>query len=223
MIFYLKEIQDKIGYQFKDSILLKKCFTHSSYSNIHKDEECNERLEFLGDSVLGLVVTDYLYNNMKSNEGQMTTKKQTMVSTKPLAEVVRNLGIDNYLILGDENTHHTDKLCENLYESIVGGIYLDGGLDCAKAFIYSTLINKKDIKAEKEIKDYKGKLNEFLQKKKKGVSKYELVSKEGSDHDPTFTVCLLINDKKICDGKGKSKKAAEQVAAKKGLEKLRKG
>lgn len=223
MLFYFTDAQKKIGYNFKNAELLRRCFTHSSYANEHKGEICNERLEFLGDSVLGLIVTEYLYKLNRDSEGGMTFTKQSLVSTKPLADATRRLKVEEYLLIGgDETRTRTDKVCENLYESIVGGIYLDGGFEEAKKFVMRTLITvlKNDSRGNAE--DYKSKLNEFTAQHKLGTVKYVLKEKRGSDHEPYFITAVTLNGEKIAFGDGGSKKIAEQKSAKKALEIIRK-
>ena len=223
MLFLLADAQNKIGYKFKDSLLLRQCFTHASYANEHKGEKDNERLEFLGDSVLGLIITEYLYKNKREDEGGMTADKQKIVSTKPLAEATRRLQIENYLLVGgDDNRTITDKVCENLFESVIVGIYLDGGYDEAKKFVLTNLIPAFE-KTEKAIAiDYKSELNELVQKRKLGVIKYKVLDKLGNEHQPVFKVSVSLNGEELAVGKGGSKKSAEQSGAKTAIQKLKK-
>ena len=129
-------VEKIIGYEFGDKELLLNAFTHASFANEKAGEKNNERLEFLGDSVLGLVVSEYLYKLGELSEGKMTFKKQSIVSSKPLASVCYNLGIESELLLG-ENVKITDNLRENLVESLIGAMYLDGGYEPCKNFIYN--------------------------------------------------------------------------------------
>ncbi|MBR5439902.1 MAG: ribonuclease III [Clostridia bacterium] len=222
MIFYLDEVQKKLGYSFKDAELLRQCFTHKSYSDEAKGELNNERLEFLGDSVLGLVVTEYLYKSSKQNEGSMTNLKQQFVSCKPLANAIKKLKIEEYMLKNSSMNEVSDNIRENLFESIVGGIYLDGGLEKARAFIYQNLLTKTKIILEsKSDVNYKGKLNEYIAKKKLGQIEYQEVSKIGQDHNPQFKMQVLLNGEKLVTASGKSKKKAEQACAKKALDKLK--
>ncbi len=219
MIFYTHECEDALGYSFKNQELLRRCFTHSSYSHEHKNCQSNERLEFLGDSVLGFVVANYLYEKKADdNEGKMTTEKQNLVSTKPLADAARRLKLDKFLLISDSHTSNiTDKICENLFESVVAGLYLDGGLEVAEKFIKSNLLflnsSKKAI-SEAET-DPKSKLQMLLQKKYKNDFKLEYaeLKREGPPHKPTFTMAVVINGEIVSKGKGYSKTVAEQEAA----------
>ena len=221
MIFLLTEVENQIGYSFKDKELLRQCFTHASYNNDNKKKRDNERLEFLGDSILGFVVADYLYKNKHNDEGIMTENKQGIVSKKPLANAIDKLSLHKYL-LKNETLKVTDSLKENLFEAIVAGIYLDGGLEEARKFITKNLILKlKDINSVTS-SDFKSEINEFCAKQKLGIVKYNLKSKKGSDHAPLFEVEAILNDKVLASGSGNSKKLAEQMAAESALKKLKK-
>ncbi len=222
MIFYLTEVQEKIGYTFLDSEILRQCFTHPSYNGSQNNEKNYERYEFLGDSVLGYVVADYIFKNNSKDEGVMTEIKKSIVSSKPLAEATKKLGVQGYM-LKSERLKITDSMCENLFESIIGGIYVDGGLEEAKKFIYKNLINVFLKKGFNNVKDSKSKLNELTSQKRLGDVKYELISKSGKDNLPTFSVKVLVGGKPIAEGVGNSKKQAEQMAAEKALLKLKKG
>ncbi len=217
----MTEVENKIGYTFKNKDLLRQCFTHASYHKDKKKKRDNERLEFLGDSVLGFVVADYLYKNKHSDEGVMTENKQGIVSKKPLASAIDKLSLDGYL-LKNETLKVTDSLKENLFEAIVAGIYLDGGLEDARKFIIKNLISKlKDLNGVTS-SDFKSEINEFCAKQKLGTVKYKDKSKKGSDHDPIFEVQAILNDKVLATGSGKSKKLAQQKAAQTALKKLKK-
>ena len=219
MIFYLTEVQEIIGYNFKDPRLLRECFTHSSYPDGDRTYD-NERLEFLGDSVLGFVVSDYLFKSKNNDEGKMTEFKQGIVSTIPLAKAMDNLGLHKYL-LKSKSLEITDKLKENLFEAVVAGIYLDGGLEEARKFIMKNLVLKiKDI-GSATLNDYKSQINEFSAKNKLGTIKYTLKSKKGSDHQPLFEVQAMLNGQVLATGEGGSKKIAEQKSAEKALKILK--
>lgn len=239
MIFYLSKIQGIIGYEFKNSELLRSCFTHASYANEHGHVEYNERLEFLGDSVLGLIVNENFYNRKdKLSEGDMTSLKQKYVSTTPLSQAIRRLGLEKYMLLGEGVGNPTDKICEDLFEALVAGLYLDGGLEVARNFVQKNLIElmDKEIKEEgkkaKNVKkkeeetkvtiDYKSELNEYCQKKLKCTPTYKQISKTGTDHNPLFIMAAVVKGNIIAQGEGSSKRVAEQEAAKKTLNKLKK-
>lgn len=225
MSFDTLEIEKILGYSFKDKDLLKAAFTHRTYSNEHNCSD-GERLEFLGDSLLGFVVADYLYGKFEQsdNEGMLTRYKQNLVSTLPLANAVKSAGLQNYLLVGDSinlNCAKADRIFENLFESLVAAIYLDGGEERAKEFIYNFLLSKaQDVKTFKII-DYKSDLQVFTQSKKLGQPEYRTLSKKGLEHAPVFTVEVLLNGESIAIGKGGSKSDASKQAAKLALEKLK--
>ena len=151
-IFNVVECEEKIGYSFKDKMLLRKCFTHASYANEHREEN-NELLEFYGDAILGFVVTEYLFNNAKGDEGKLTKKRADIVSKEPLLEAVRLLDIGQFLLLGrgqEKNHTQDEKLYSSIYEALVAGIYIDGGMTAVKKFIKATLIRN----YENKIKSY---------------------------------------------------------------------
>lgn len=250
MIFLMYECEERIGYTFKDKTLLRTCFTHSSYSHEHGGKN-NERLEFFGDSILGFITTEYLYGKYPDlGEGQLTVYKQQLVSRKPLAAAINKLGLNDYILygVGEKNNtpEHHEAACENLYEALVAGIYLDGGLAEAANFIKRTLLAgfrpSKSLKeanfdtigaADKSGKDgkngkteadmnaggktpvsnYKGKLQEYVQKNKLGEIVYKEKSKSGPQHSPTFVVAVFVGGEEKGVGSGKKKSEAEQAAA----------
>ena len=144
MIFYTHDCEEKIGYSFKDKLLLRTCFTHTSYSNEH-GEESNENLEFLGDSILNFTVAEYLFKAHSGDEGDMTKRRAELVSTEPIGEAVRRMGLDEFLLVGEGEKNRKPKLnmCADLFEAVVAGIYLDGGEERAKKFIYDNLLSVK--------------------------------------------------------------------------------
>ncbi|MBR3865007.1 MAG: ribonuclease III [Clostridia bacterium] len=222
-MFELEKIQLKLGYKFNKSKLLLTAFTHKSYRG-ELSKENNERLEFLGDSVLGFVISDYLYHlgRGKRDEGKMTVQKQGLVSTKPLAQAMRNLDLHDNLLLGDGMAFggtQDDRLLENLYEAIIGALYLDGGIEVAKNFIKNSLIITKGEKRV-SVDDYKSNLQIYTQSKKLGIPVYELVAKTGPDHSPQFTIAVVIGGKKIAVGNGSSKASASKEAARRALKKI---
>ncbi len=231
MIFDVKRAEDKIGYSFKDKELLRECFTHSSYA-YENSGKSNERLEFLGDAVLELVVTEYLYREFDVAEGKLTDMRRSLVSKEPLLALVLKSGLNELVLLGNgqKKLAKTDeKLYSSLFEAIVGGIYLDGGYAEAAKFIESTLIrawrtaDEKTAFFPKEISsNSKTRLQEFVQKEKLGKISYGLKAKTGPDHNPCFKAFVTIDGKISAEGDGKSKKAAESRAAAALLEALEK-
>ncbi len=205
-------IEKKIGYRFKDKSLITTAFTHASFSPYSY-----EKLEFLGDSVLSLVVTEYLYQNYPDfDEGELTKARAQVVDKPPLKQVIMSIGIEKYIQIGSgERQNHleqSDKLCGDLFEAVLGAIYLDGGYDEAKKFVLSGLektINEV-VKDKEALTDYKSKLFELCQKKR--IEKRFEYEKEGEDHQPVFTAILYLDEKEVARAKGTSKKKAEQVA-----------
>ena len=219
MKFNLTEVENKIGYHFKDAEILKVAFSHASFTNEKRGEKNNERIEFLGDSVLGFVVADFLFQNTTQDEGDMTSIKQSIVSCKPLVNACNELKIYENLLVGDK-VSVTDKLKENLMESVIGAIYLDGGIEEARSFIYKNLILP-NVERKEIFIDYKSKINELSSKKRFSVS-YELVEKSGTDNNPTHTVSIVINGKVLATATANGKRQnAEQLVAKIALEKIK--
>lgn len=223
MIFDYKECERLIGYTFKDKDLLVNAFTHSSFTNEHKEYISNERLEFLGDSILGFVVTDRLYKLFPTaDEGDLTVKKQSLVSKRPLSRAILNLGLQKFLLTNDSDYegHNKINLAENLFEAIVAAIYLDGGLAPAAKFIFSLLdpkSTKQITRSNEKTIDYKSQLLHLAQTKRLGKIEYFQISSEGPPHKPTFVMGIKINGKLIATGKGPSHKEGEKIAAKQAI------
>jgi ribonuclease-3 len=224
-----KEIEDKLGVVFFDKSLLEKSFIHRSYINENRDRDVqnNERLEFLGDAVLELIVSDHLYQEFPDrSEGEFTAIRSAAVRTESLAEESRNLGLGTFLLMsrGEEDSGGKDKdfLLANLFEAVLGAIYLDKGYTEAKAFITRTVLSKiPTIIKEGSFVDPKTKVQEIIQSRYKETPTYEVVKEAGPDHDKHFTVTLKTASKKFTEGEGPSKQKAEEDAAKKALELLK--
>lgn len=223
----LKELEKKIGYTFREPALLKQALMHSSYTNEkHLPKyQCNERLEFLGDAVLELVSSEYLYlNSPHTPEGELTKTRASMVCEPSLALCARDIGLGDYLLLGkgEEATggRHRDSVTSDAMEALIGAVYLDGGFTSAKEFIHRFVLT--DLEDKKLFYDSKTILQEIVQGMKAGTISYRLTGEEGPDHDKSFYVEVLIGDRAYGDGKGRTKKAAEQQAAYRAILKLRK-
>ena len=198
----LKELEGKIGYKFDDFTLFTKAMIHSSYANEkHLPKyECNERLEFLGDAVLELVSSEFLFhNNPKLPEGELTKTRASMVCEPSLAMCARDIGLGDYLLLGKGE------------EALIGAIYLDGGFANAKEFIHRFIL--KDLENKKLFFDSKTILQEIVQANFKEVISYHLIGEEGPDHNKIFRVAVHIGEEEYGVGEGRTKKAAEQEAA----------
>jgi len=221
----LEKIQESIKIKFSDINLLKQVFVHRSYLNEHKDFELdhNERLEFLGDAVLELVVTEYLYKNFKEPEGMLTTWRSALVKGESLSEIAEKLHIDDYLLLSHGESKSTGKgrklILANAFEALIGAIYLDKGYKEVSKFINNFLIIKLDkIITNGLYIDAKSKLQEIAQDKYTITPHYDVISESGPDHAKEFVIGVYLENKKIGEGKGSSKQIAEQDAAKVALD-----
>ena len=213
----LKELEQKTGYAFREFSLLRQAMTHSSYVNERNMEkhECNERLEFLGDAVLELVSSEFLFHEHPTMpEGKLTRTRASMVCEPSLALCARSLEIGAYLLLGkgEEATggRGRDSIISDVMEAIIGAIYLDSGFERAEKFIMDFILS--DLENKQLFYDSKSILQERVQKTG-GVVHYELVEETGPEHDKQFVVRALINNRAVSTGIGRSKKAAEQQAA----------
>ena len=223
----LQELQEKIGYQFHDVRLLKHALTHSSYANEHRmpKHRNNERLEFLGDAVLELVSSEFLFNREKTMpEGEMTKIRASLVCEPTLAFCTREIQLGQYLLLGkgEDLTGGRERasIVSDAMEALIGAIYLDGGFANAKEFILRFILS--DIEHKQLFFDSKTILQEMVQSEGKEGLTYELLREEGPDHDKRFVVQVLIGKEPAGQGSGRTKKAAEQEAAYAALCKLKK-
>ena len=210
------EFEEKIGYSFKDKVLLELALTHSSYANENKLKKNNERFEFLGDSVLGFVTAEYLFSEYKNRpEGEMTKLRAAVVCEKSLFRFAEQIDLGKYILLGrgEESTggRNRPSVVSDAFEAVVAAIYLDGGIEEVKPYILRFI--KEAVKREASFKDNKSLLQEEIQKIKGNTLTYEEVGEEGPDHDKTFIFKVSLNGEVIGEGKGKSKKEAEQNAA----------
>ena len=213
------QLEEAIDYHFKNEGLLDNALTHSSYANErwHNSLASNERLEFLGDSVLGMIVAEYLYLRFPDRpEGDLTRMRADMVCEKTLAKVANELDLGKYLMLGHGEEQcggrNRDSILADAVESVIAACYLDGGFPAAEAFIRRFIFCEVPVKKMHNM-DYKTTLQELVQQKKNQVIAYVLTGESGPDHDKSFTVELLLNDKPVSQGTGSSKKRAEQEAA----------
>ncbi|MBQ2819022.1 MAG: ribonuclease III [Clostridia bacterium] len=216
----------KLDYTFKNPELLKNALTHSSYANEHRDKgvKNNERLEFLGDSVLGLICTKYIWNHYKNMpEGELTKLRSAIVCEGSLYEFALKIGLGDDLLLGKgEKSSGGGKrpsVLSDACEAVIAAVYLDGGFDEAERFIIGFIKEKaEEIIRSHSTVDYKTLLQEIVQKNHEEILSYRLKGESGPDHDKRFEVEVLINSNVIACGEGKSKKLAEQAAAKLALE-----
>ena len=217
--------EENINYEFTNKEYILEALTHSSYSNENKNYPFNERLEFLGDSVLSLVISDYLFKKeTKLPEGELTKIRANIVCEESLSEVSKNIHLGKYMLLGkgEEATGGRERISilADALEAVIAAIYLDGGIKCAREFILTNMekIINDSIKG-KIFRDYKTCLQEVLQSNGENNIWYKLIEEKGPDHNKRFVMEVGINDTVLGVGEGKSKKDAEQVAAKCALDK----
>ncbi len=217
-----------IGYEFKDKKLLKTAFTHISFAN-EKGLESNQRLEFLGDSILSFIVAEYIYGEFKKlDEGRLTEVRAGAVCEKSLADAAKKLGLGAEILFGksENNCGGGDKpsiLCDT-YEAVLGAIYLDGGIEPARKWVMDTLSDTIDAAKDMDFRNYKSDIQSYYQKRDKGseVVEYALVEKTGPDHEPIFKVNAVYKGEVIGTGVGKNRKIAEQAAAKQAIDAVEK-
>lgn len=222
-----KSLTKKLGISFNNLDLLIEALTHRSYLNEHREYtgSHNERLEFLGDAVLELAVTDFLYKKFPAKpEGELTSYRAALVNTVSLAESAQALGINEYLLLSKGESKDTgrarDVILADAFEAIIGAIYLDSGFASAESFIAKNLYGKiDDVIAKRSYQDAKSRFQEIAQEKRGITPSYETLSEVGPDHDKRFTVGVFIGSSEIARGEGQSKQEAEQSAASAGLDK----
>ncbi len=222
----IKDLETAIGYRFRNISLLQNALAHSSYANErwHDGLKSNERLEFLGDSILGMVVAEFLYSQYPNNlEGDLTRMRADVVCEKALAKVARQIDLGRHLLLGNgeeqSGGRNRDSILSDAVEAVIAACYLDGGMEVAKAFIMRFVLQEEPVKQHNN-RDYKTALQELVQRKKDQTLAYSLVGQSGPDHNKRFEVELRLNGRLVGTGEGSSKKRAEQMAAQSALKAL---
>ena len=217
--------ETQIGYIFKDKLLLSLALTHSSYANENKKSNgYNERLEFLGDSVLSIIVSKYLFENFpKMPEGELSKTRAALVCEKSLAGFARQINLGSILLLGKGEAQNgggdRDSILADAFEALIAALYLDGGIDVASKFVLEFISKQMEERKNAAVfVDYKTELQEIIQQNKEEKVSYVVVGESGPAHDKSFTVEVHLNSNVIGRGIGKSKKLAEQMAAKEALE-----
>lgn len=220
----LTEFQNKIGYQFKDEAILRLALTHTSYANENREgpRGHNERLEFLGDSVLSVTVAEALYNRFsKFPEGDLTRIRAALVCEKTLYLMAQEIDLGEYLFLGKgeemSGGRNRPSVLSDAYEAVIAAIYIDGGMEEAKKFIMPRVESHLENRTSEAPRDYKSELQELIQKNPGERITYVLISEKGPDHNKTFTVEVHLNSNHIGTGTAASKKEAEQRAAREAL------
>ncbi len=224
----MKTLEDKLGYHFQNPALLENALTHSSYANEHHlgSLNSNERLEFLGDSVLGMVVADNLYHTFPNlPEGDLTRLRANLVCEGSLAMVARRLNLGSYLRLGkgEASCGGADRpsIIADAVEAVLAAVYLDGGIAQARRIVQHFILDN-IAQVQEASRDHKTYLQEIVQRKSGQVLSYHLIGSSGPDHNKLFTMEVQLNGKPIGSGSGHSKKEAEQMAAKSAIQKLEK-
>ncbi len=219
----MKSLEAKLGYKFNNINLLKSALIHSSYANeVRGKAQSNERLEFLGDSVLSIIVSEHLYKKYSSMpEGELTRIRASLVCEKSLCALSRELHIGEHLLLGhgeDKNGgRERDSILADAFEAVLAAIYLDGGMQAAVNHIMNTVLRDLEHHSDDAFKDYKTTLQEIIQRNPEESVSYILIDEKGPDHNKLFTVEVRLNSNVIGTGSGKNKKTAEQMAAKQAL------
>ena len=217
----LEALQTLLGSQFNNTNLLLSAVTHRSYLNEHREAtwEHNERLEFLGDAVLELVVTDYLFKTYPDKpEGELTAIRAALVNTSSLSAASEQLGVNKYLLMSRGEAKDEGRarqyILANVFEACIGALYLDQGYECASDFIAARLFpNTEEIVHKRLWQDPKSRFQELAQEKASITPTYETLAQEGPDHDRVFTIGVFLRHEKVAEGKGRSKQEAEQQAA----------
>ena len=223
----MKTLEEKLGYTFQNRALLENALTHSSCANESRGKlQSNERLEFLGDSILGMVVAEHLYRNHPDlPEGELTRTRAALVCEESLVEVAKELGLGNYLKLGKGEEagggRNRPSIRADAVEAVLAAVYLDGGIGSARKIIQKYILTR-EVSSLSGIRDFKTALQELVQRESGQVLKYRLTGESGPDHDKRFFVEVDLNGAPIGNGAGHSKKEAEQMAAKAAIQKLQK-
>ena len=221
----LEKFEKKIKVKFENKDLLRQSLVHRSYLNEHKDFELdhNERLEFLGDAVLELVTTEFLYNKFSNPEGELTNFRAALVNRKMLARISEELGLEEYLLMSKGESKDTGRarqyIIANALEAVIGAIYLDQGYEKSAKFIAENFLVKMDsILSDKLYQDPKSNFQEVAQEVVGVTPVYKVIREWGPDHDKHFMIGVFLGEEKIAEGEGVSKQAAQRKAAEKGLE-----
>jgi len=221
-----KAIESKIGYTFKNKNLLALSFVHRSFVNENKDiDEHNERLEFLGDSVLGLLISDYLYRYLPSTpEGELSYLRSRLVEASSCVQYVQKLGVSGHLLLGKgeqmNDGRGRESILADLFEAIIGAIYLDSDLDETRRFLFRNFSSDIEKILKTPLQNWKAQLQDYCQKQHQQTPFYEVMHESGPDHSKEFMIRVMVHGEEMGKGSGSSKKVAQQAAAEQALRKL---
>lgn len=221
-------IETKLGYVFKNPDLLILAFIHSSYVNENQEiaYTCNERLEFLGDAVLGLIVADYLYHDLPENsEGTLSHLRSRLIESASCSKYLEQLDLSEHILMGKgEKKNFSEKpnlsITADLFEALIGAIYLDGGIEPAKKFLFDHFMQEIEEIKKDPVRNWKADLQDYTQRTHQKIPVYKVVEEEGPDHDKTFQISVFIDDMILGSGYGSSKKSAQQAAACEALRQL---
>lgn len=215
----IEDLEELMGYSFKNRRLIEEALSHSSYANeCKKQRSSNERLEFLGDSVLSIVVSEYLFKHFKHiPEGELTKHRASLVCESALFEFSKKIRLGDHIFLGkgEETTggRQRPSIVSDAFEAVIAAVYLDGGMEAARKYVMQFIPENLSLSSKKAFYDYKTLLQEVIQKNPEERIRYHLKEQSGPDHDKYFVIQVLLNSHVIGEGGGKSKKAAEQAAA----------
>lgn len=227
LITHLSEIEATLGYSFKQKNLLTLAFTHRSFSNESRNTlEHNERMEFLGDSVLGMLIAEYLYLNLPSTpEGELSYLRSRLVEAGSCVSYFQKLQLEKHILLGKGERINSgrgrESILSDLFEAIIGAIYLDGGIEAAKQFLFTNFSSEFEAILKTPIQNWKALLQDFCQKTYQQTPVYEVLEESGPDHSKVFKVAVFVNQVQAGIGSGPSKKEAQQAAAKEALKQNR--
>ncbi len=226
LLNHATDIEKKIGYTFKNKNLLTLAFVHRSYINENQDTDThNERLEFLGDSILGLLIAEYLYRYLPNTpEGELSYLRSRLVEASSCVAYVQKLDLEQYLLLGKgekmNDGRGRESILADLFESVMGAVYLDGGIEAANRFLFKNFSKEIEQILKTPVRNWKAQLQDYCQKKYRQPPVYKVVSESGPDHSKTFTISVIINGEEMGFGEGASKKEAQQASAQNALSKI---
>ena len=223
-----RELEKKLGYRFVNLELLSRALTHRSYIHTPENEDlrANERLEFLGDSVLGMVTSRFLFEHFPDkSEGDLTKLKSTLVSEANLSRIAKSISLGNYLNISEEEEksggRERNSIVSDAYEAVIGAVFMDGGLAPVERMIGNQILKRYlEITTDRAFHNYKGELLEYMQALGLGLPRYDLLEEEGPDHEKRFTIAVSVKGRQLGRGMGKNKKEAEQRAARMTLENI---
>ncbi|MGH2637675.1 MAG: ribonuclease III [Rhabdochlamydiaceae bacterium] len=225
---YLSVVESRVGYVFKNKKLLKQAFIHRSYFNEHRDdvEEHNERLEFLGDSILGLLISDYLYQHLPTQaEGELSRLRAHLVEAGSCSKFLQKLDLGEYVQLGRGERMNEGRgretILADLFEALIGAVYLDGGMSEVQKFFWGHFQDEIQKILAHPTRNWKAELQDYSQKKYQRPPVYKVLREEGPDHSKMFVITVFLDHKEMGQGMGSSKKEGEQAAAQDAIEKLK--